>query len=313
MSKSFVGVDLSQDHLDVSVRPSSQSWRLRNDGPGRAELIRQLQDLDPALIVLEACGGWERPLVQALTDAGLPICLVNPRQIRDFAKATGQLAKTDAIDAAVIAHFAEAVQPEPRPQPDGATEHLQDLLSRRRQLQGMLIAERNRWKTTPERLRGQLAEHIGWLERQLKDLEGEIERLQQERPQWHQQRRLLQSVPGVGPQMASTLLAYLPELGRLNRKEIAALVGVAPFNCDSGVQRGRRVVWGGRARVRSTLYMSTVAAIRCNQVIQGFYRRLRHAGKPAKVALVACMRKLLTILNAILKHRTPWDPSSATA
>ena len=308
MSKPFVGIDLSQAYLDVAVRPGSRAWRVPNDGPGHSRLLRRLQDLQPALVVLEASGGLERPVTRALIQAGLPVAVVNPRQIRDFARATGRLAKTDRLDAEVMARFAESVQPEPRPQPDEPTQQLQDLLNRRRQLGEMLIAEKNRRRTTPPSLRPQLEEHIGWLEGELERLDREIERLQQAHSVLRERAQLLRSAPGVGPRLTSTLLAYLPELGRLNRKQIAALAGVAPFNCDSGTLRGRRTVWGGRAQVRSVLYMSVVAAIRCNEVIAAFYRRLRAAGKPGKVALVACMRKLLTILNAMVRDHAPWQP-----
>lgn len=308
MSKSFVGIDLSQAYLDIAVRPGSRVWRVPNDRAGLSCLLRRLQDLQPALVVLEASGGLERPVTRALIQAGLPVTVVNPRQIRDFARATGRLAKTDRLDAEVMARFAESVQPEPRPQPDELTQQLQDLLNRRRQLGEMLIAEKNRRRTTPPSLRPQLEEHIGWLEGELERLDREIERLQQAHSVLRERAQLLRSAPGVGPRLTSTLLAYLPELGRLNRKQIAALAGVAPFNCDSGTLRGRRTVWGGRAQVRSVLYMSVVAAIRCNEVIAAFYRRLRAAGKPGKVALVACMRKLLTILNAMVRHHAPWQP-----
>jgi len=308
VSKPFVGIDLSQTYLDVAVRPGSRAWRVPNDGPGHSRLLRRLQDLQPALVVLEASGGLERPVTRALIQAGLPVAVVNPRQIRDFARATGRLAKTDRLDAEVMARFAESVQPEPRPQPDEPTQQLQDLLNRRRQLGEMLIAEKNRRRTTPPSLRPQLEEHIGWLEGELERLDRETERLQQAHSVLRERAQLLRSAPGVGPRLTSTLLAYLPELGRLNRKQIAALAGVAPFNCDSGTLRGRRTVWGGRAQVRSVLYMSVVAAIRCNEVIAAFYRRLRAAGKPGKVALVACMRKLLTILNAMVRDHAPWQP-----
>jgi transposase len=311
VSKPFVGIDLSQAYLDVAVRPGSRAWRVTNDGPGLSRLLRRLQDLQPALVVLEASGGLERPVTRALIQAGLPVAVVNPRQIRDFARATGRLAKTDRLDAEVMARFAESVQPEPRPQPDELTQQLQGLLNRRRQLGEMLIAERNRRRTTPPSLRPQLEEHIGWLGGKLERLDREIERLQQAHSVLRERAQLLRSAPGVGPRLTSTLLAYLPELGRLNRKQIAALAGVAPFNCDSGTLRGRRTVWGGRAQVRSVLYMSVVAAIRCNEVIAAFYRRLRAAGKPGKVALVACMRKLLTILNAMVRDHAPWQPQSS--
>jgi transposase len=312
MSK-YVGVDLSQTYLDVAVRPGFQQWRLSNNADGVATLIQRLQGLEPTLVVLEASGGLERPIARALIQASLPVAVVNPRQVRDFAKSLGQLAKTDSLDAQVLAHFAEAVRPEPRPYPDKATERLHDRLTRRRQLTDMLTAEKNRLKQAPLDLRARIRAHIDWLEEELSHVTEEIDELQEANADWQQRRVLLESAPGVGPLTSATLLGCLPELGRLNRKQIAALVGVAPFNRDSGQLRGRRTVWGGRAQVRAMLYMSTVSAVRCNEVIQIFYQRLRAAGKPNKVALVACMRKLLTILNAMMKHQTAWQPSVTTA
>ncbi|HIC94111.1 MAG TPA: IS110 family transposase [Anaerolineae bacterium] len=311
MSK-YVGVDLSQTYLDVAVRPGSQQWRESNNSDGVAGLIQQLQDLEPTLVVLEASGGLERPVARALIQAGLLVAVVNPRQVRDFAKSLGRLAKTDTLDAQVLAHFAEATQPEPRPYPDEATEQLHDRLTRRRQLVEMLTAEKNRLKQAPLDLRARIRAHIDWLEEELSRVTEEIEELQQANADWRQRRALLESTPGVGPVTSATLLGCLPELGRLNRKQIAALVGVAPFNRDSGKGQKKRMVWGGRAQVRAVLYMSTVSAIQCNEVIGAFYRRLRAAGKPAKVALVACMRKLLVILNAMMKHQTSWQPQPAT-
>ena len=306
MTKTYVGIDVSKRHLDVACSPQAQAWRVDHDEAGISAIVARLQELAPALIVLEATGGWETALARALTEAHLPVAVVNPRQVRDFAKATGTLAKTDRLDAQLLARFGATVHPEPRPLPDAATQQVQDLLARRRQLVEMLTAERNRLGQAPAHLRGRIAKHIEWLEAELAEVEGEVEAVEQACAAWPLQRQLLQSVPGVGPVVARTLLAQLPELGRLNRKQIAALVGVAPFNRDSGALRGKRAVWGGRAAVRAALYMAAVAAVRCNEVIREFYQRLRAAGKAAKVALVACLRKLLTILNAMVRHGTPW-------
>jgi transposase len=306
MTKTYVGIDVSKRHLDVARSPHTQAWRVDHNEAGISAIVARLKELAPALIVLEATGGWETALARALTEAHLPVAVVNPRQVRDFAKATGTLAKTDRLDAQLLARFGATVQPEPRPLPDPATQQVQDLLARRRQLVEMLTAERNRLGQAPARLRERIAKHIEWLEAELAEVEGELEAVEQACAAWQQQSQLLQSVPGVGPVVARTLLAQLPELGRLNRKQIAALVGVAPFNRDSGTLRGKRAVWGGRAAVRAALYMAAVAAVRCNEVIREFYQRLRAAGKAAKVALVACLRKLLTILNAMVKHGTPW-------
>jgi transposase len=258
------------------------------------------------LVVLEATGGIELPLVGALAAAGLPVVVVNPRQVREFARATGRLAKTDAIDAQVLARFAEAVQPALRPLPDAATQQLSSLVTRRRQVIEMLTAEKNRLRTTAPAVRDHVKEHILWLERSLSDLDRELEQAIHSSDIWRAQDDLLQSAPGVGQVLSTTLLAELPELGTLNRKEIAALVGVAPLNRDSGTLRGRRTVWGGRSQVRAVLYMAALVATRFNPVIRAFYQRLQAAGKPKKVALTACMRKLLTILNAMMRHQIPW-------
>jgi transposase len=304
----FVGIDVSKARLDVAVRPAGEAWQVSNEAASLETLVERLQALQPAVIVLEASGGLERPVARALHQAGLSVAVVNPRQVRDFAKAAGRLAKTDALDAHVLAHFAEAMQPDPQPEPDEPTEQLKALLTRRHQLVEMLIAEKNRKYTAPEWLLPQLEEHIEWLERELEELDRQIGDLQDATAAWQEQVQVLQSVPGVGPVTGATLLGYLPELGRLDRKQIAALVGVAPLNRDSGQRRGERTIWGGRGQVRTAIYMCTVSAIRCNPVIREFYHRLRKAGKPKKVALVACMRKLLVILNAMMKRRTFWQP-----
>ena len=267
----------------------------------------QLAELAPTLVVLEATGGLETFLVGELAGAQLPVVVVNPRQVRDFAKAVGKLAKTDALDAQVLAHFGEATKPDLRPLPDDSTRALQALLARRSQVVEMVTAEKNRCRTATQRLQPQIQEHIRYMEKQLKELEQGLSELLSSSPVWWTKEKLLGSVPGVGPVLTVTLLAGLPELGRLDRREIASLVGVAPFNRDSGTLRGKRTVWGGRSSVRATLYMATLAATRYNSVMRAFYQRLLEAGKPKKVALTACMRKLLTILNAMLKHNLSWN------
>ncbi len=307
----FVGIDVSKDRLDVALRPTGERWAVANDEPGIARLVVRLQAVRPALVVLEATGGLELPVTGALAAAGLPVVVVNPRQVRDFAKATGQLAKTDALDADILAQFAEAVRPALRPLPDAATQALSALLARRRQLLEMRTAEKNRLGTAPRPVRAEIQAHIAWLTRRLARLDDALARTIRESPVWRERDDLLQSTPGVGPGLARTLLASLPELGTLNRKQIAALVGVAPLNRDSGTLRGKRTVWGGRAHVRAALYMSTLAATRYNPVIRAFYQRLCAAGKAKKVALTASMHKLLMILNAMLKTRTPWQENFA--
>ena len=307
----YVGIDVAKATLDVAVHPTADRWTAAHTEREVAGLVTRLTALHPALVVLEATGGLEGPLAGALATAGLPVVVVNPRQVRDFAKATGTLAKTDALDAAVLAHFAAAVRPTPRPLPDAATQTLAALVTRRRQLVEMLTAERNRLGSAPRVLRAEIQAHLTWLQRRLARLDTDLGQAIRTSPVWRVQDDLLRSVPGVGPVLSATLLASLPELGTLNRKAIAALVGVAPLNRDSGTLRGRRRVWGGRAAVRAVLYMGTLVAVRHNPVLRAFYQRLRAVGKLPKVALTACMRKLLTILNAMLKHQTPWSPAYA--
>jgi len=301
----FVGIDVSQARLDIAVRPGA-SFSITHGEPAIATLVEQLRALSPTLIVLEATGGMEILLTSALANAGLPVVVVNPRQVRDFAKASGHLAKTDALDAQVLAQFAEVMRPQPRPLPDAETRALAALLTRRRQLVAMLTAEKNRFLSAASPIRKRLRTHITWLERELQHLNTHLAEAIRQSPVWREKDELLQSVPGVGPVVTSTLLASLPELGMLTNKQIAALVGVAPLNRDSGTLRGRRTVWGGRAQVRAVLYMSAIVAARFNPVIRAFYQRLCRAGKAKKVALTACMRKLLVILNTMIKHRTPW-------
>jgi transposase len=307
----YVGIDVAKEQLDVAVRPMAQRWSVPHTEEEIGQLVSRLTESSPALVVLEATGRLEMPLAAALGAAGLPVVVVNPRQVRDFAKATGKLAKTDAIDAEVLAHFAQVVRPTPRALPDAQTQALQALVTRRRQVVGMLSAEQNRLSRSLLRVRPRIQEHIVYLEGQLNELEEELRRTLRESSLWREKEDLLRGVPGVGPVLSFTLLAELPELGALNRRQIAALVGVAPFNRDSGTLRGRRTVWGGRATVRAALYMGALVASRWNPLIKAFYQRLRTAGKPKKVALTACMRKLLTILNAMLKHQIPWQPNHA--
>jgi transposase len=307
----FVGIDVSKAQLDVALRPTEERWPVSQDEPGIALLVERLRTIQPALIVLEATGGLEVPVAGALAEAGLPVVVVNPRHARDFAKATGRLAKTDPLDAQGLAHFAEAVRPTPRPLPDAQAQALSALLTRRRQLVQMLTAEQRRLQSAPHRIRADIQAHISWLERRLARTDEDLAAAIRSSPLWRAKDKILQSMPGVGPVLSRTLVAEVPELGLLNRQEIAALIGVAPFNCDSGTLRGKRVIWGGRAHVRAVLYMSTLSAVRHNPVLKTFYERLRAAGKAAKVALTASMRKLLTILNAMVKHRTCWQAKTA--
>ena len=306
--QTFVGIDVAKAHLDIAVRPSGERWTVPNDDGGITALVTQLQTVPPTLIVLEATGGFQRAVVAALATAGLPVVVANPRQTRDFAKATGQLAKTDALDARALAHFADAIRPEPRPLPDAETDALRALLTRRRQLIAMRTAEQNRLGSAPPSLYDDLHAHITWLEQRLVALDETLDTTLRASPVWRERDELYRSVPGIGPVCARTLFLELPELGTLSRQRMAALVGVAPFNRDSGTLRGHRIIWGGRAHVRATLYMGTLVAVRHNPVLKACYERLLAAGKAKKVALIACMRKLLTILNAMAKHQTPWQP-----
>jgi len=309
----YIGIDVSKAFLDIAVRPSGEPWRSPNEFEALESLVKKIKALQPALIVLEATGGFEVMVASALAAAGLPVAVVNPRQTRDFAKSLGRLAKTDRIDANDLAHFGEALHPEPRPLPDEAAQQLQAILGRRRQLLEMLVAEKNRLGLVHPLVKANLQEHIAWLQRQLSDLDQDLHQRLLASPVWRTKENLLRSVKGVGPVTATTLLAELPELGTINRKQIAALVGVAPFNHDSGQMRGKRTIWGGRACVRNVLYMAALSASQHNLVIRIFYERLLKAGKCKKVALVACMRKLLTILNAILRNGQSWQPALAVA
>jgi len=307
----FVGVDVSKDRLDVAVLPSGESWSTANQDEDIQSLVKQIRSLKPELIVLEATARLELPLAVALAAKGLPVAIVNPRQVREFARASNILAKTDRIDAQVLARFGEKMRPEVRPLKDEETRELTALMARRRQLVGMLVAEKTRLAGAPKSVHRDIRTHLTWLKKRLGDIDDRLADKVKNSPVWHEKDALLQSVPGVGAVLSTSLMADLPELGTLNRRQIAALVGVAPFNRDSGSFRGKRCVWGGRRHLRSALYMATLAATRSNPVIRSFYHRLCEAGKPRKVALTACMRKLLTILNAIIKTQTPWRAQCA--
>jgi transposase len=308
----FIGIDVAKAQLDIAVRPTGEQWRVTHDEPRITTLVGRLVTLAPTLVVLEATGGREVGLVAALVAAGVPVAVVNPRQVRRFAQAVGQLAKTDALDAQLLARFADVVRPTPRPVPDAQAQQLSALLARRSQLVAMITAERQRVSTAVPAVQVRIRAHLHWLEAELAASATHLHDAVQASPAWREREDLLRSVPGIGPTTTYTLLAELPELGSLNRKAIAALVGVAPLAADSGTLRGRRLVWGGRARVRSVLYMATLVATRHNPSIRAFYTKLCAAGKPKKVALVACMHKLLLILNAILRQGTPWSvPTTA--
>jgi transposase len=309
-AESFVGIDVSKDRLDIALRPTSEHWTIDYTEAEVAQLVNRLKELQPALIVLEATGGLELPVAAALAAAGLPVAVVNPRQVRDFARANGRLAKSDPLDADVLAHFGQALRPPVRPLPDAEAQQLAALVTRRRQLLEMLKAERNRLASSLPAMRSRIQAHIDWLKQDLQTVEADLDQTVRQTAIWREKDDLLQSAPGVGRVLASTLLSDLPELGQLNRKAIAALVGIAPLNQDSGKRRGKRIIWGGRSTVRDVLYMATLSATRYNPVIKEFYQRLLAAGKAPKVALVACMRKFLTILNAMLAHKTPWRPAA---
>jgi len=308
MEQTFIGIDVAKDQLDVHVFPSDDAFAVARDSEGLAALIERLRPLDPHLVVLEATGGFELTVAAALVSAAIPLAVVNPRQIRDFARATGQLAKTDALDAKVIARFAAKVQPEARPVPDEQARALGELVARRRQVIEMMTAERNRRRQLiSRRLLKSVDRLLAVLQKELTELDHDIGEGIRGTPAWRERDELLRSVPGVGDVVARTLIADLPELGRLDRKQIAALVGIAPINRDSGKMRGKRTTWGGRAKVRSVLYMAALVASRHNPVLAAFYRRLVAAGKPKKLALTAVMRKLLTILNAMVRNKTRWQ------
>lgn len=313
-SGSFIGIDISKMQLDLAVHGTGAPWQVAYDSAGLKQVVTQLRTWAPALIVLEATGGLETRVASALAAAQMPVVVVNPRQVRAFAQATGILAKTDRLDAQVLAHFAAVRQPTPRPLPDAATQQRSAVLTRRQQLVDMVTAESNRLASQlNSALRKRVRVHITWLTQELGRTEKELAQLIQQSPVWRVQDDLLQSANGVGPILSQTLLAEVPELGQWNRKQMAALIGVAPFNRDSGSQRGKRRIWGGRARVRAVLYMGALVATRHNPVIKACYERLLAAGKEKKVALTACMRKLLTILNAMIKQQTKWQDTRMSA
>jgi len=302
----FVGVDVSKARLDISIGGSTEYWQISNDEKGFVKLIERLRGLHTTLIVLEATGGLELPVVAEILSAGLPIAVVNPKRIRDFARSVGQLAKTDKLDSCIIAQFAQAVRPEVRHLRTKEEEHLTALLTRRMQLIEMLTAEKNRSHSIRKVMRGVLQHHIEWLQDDLKKLDQAIAEYIKQSPIWCEKEKVLRSVPGIGPVTGATMLANLPELGTLNRQQIAALVGVAPVNKDSGRKRGKRRVFGGRAVVRRTLYMAALSATKHNPKIKHFYENLICRGKEKKVALTACMRKLLVILNVMVKNNEVW-------
>src|SRR3954447_10928296 len=312
MSAIWVGIDVSKRCLDIAIRPAGETLSIDNDETGIKKLTTTLAKWSPQLIVLEATGGHEYAAAYALMKAGLPVAVVNPRQVRDFARAVGKLAKTDPIDAKILAHFGEAVQPPARPVPDQQLEEIGHLVTRHRQLIEMIVAERNRRMSCMGAARRDIDATIRFLRGRLDKIDEQMKTRIAKHPEWNAKAELLDSVPGVGPVLISSIVAELPELGTLNRKQIAALVGVAPFNNDSGQWRGRRRIWGGRGHLRSLLYMSVVAGIRFNATIRQFYKRLTAGGKAPKVALVACMRKLLVILNAMLKSQQPWRPAATS-
>jgi transposase len=302
----FIGIDVSKARLDVFIQPDGESFAADNDEAGVAALAERLRTELSCLVVLEATGGLQERAAATLAAAGLYVAVVNPRQVRDFARATGRLAKTDRLDAAIIAAFAEAVKPEPRPLPDAERQGLIDLVARRRQLVEMRAAEKIRRGQLAQGLRPRLDAHLAFLDAAIAELDRDIGGTLRASGAWRAQDELLASVPGIGPVARAVIAAKLPELGQLSRRQIAALVGVAPFNRDSGQHKGKRAISGGRADVRNVLYMAAVAAIRCNPVIRAFHQKLKAAGKPPKVAITACMRKLLSILNAIAKAQSPW-------
>ncbi|MCB1817297.1 MAG: IS110 family transposase [Chromatiaceae bacterium] len=312
MVERFVGIDVSKAGLDVCVEPAGSVSQVAYEDAGVEHLVGQLKDINPTLVVIEATGGLEVRIASALAAKGLPVAVVNPRQVRDFAKATGALAKTDQIDAAVLAGFAKAIRPQVRPLKDEQARALDDLVDRRRQLIGMRVQETLRLGTaTSKPLQKSLKKHIAWLDRQVDDVDRDLTKRLRESDVWRAKDDLLRSIPGVGSVTTVTMLAKCPELGTLNRREIAALAGVAPLANDSGKHRGKRFIWGGRAEVRAVLYMASISAMRCNAAIKAFAERLKKAGKPPKVVIVACMRKLLTIMNSMLKNNAPWNPKIA--
>ena len=314
-TETIIGIDVSKAYLDLWVRPGGRARRCDYGKAELSEVVLELSRLKPDGIIVEATGGLEVPLVAELSAADLPVVVVNPRQVREFGRASGRLAKTDRMDAQLLADFGATMRPEARPLPDACLRELRALVTRRRQLIGMQTQERNRRRQAPERVVQQIQEHLVLLGEQVAQLDRDIAALMESNAVWRAQATLLRTIPGVGPILTATLIAHLPELGKASHKEIAALVGVAPYNRDSGTMRGKRTVWGGRRQLRSVLYMATLVAAQYNPTIRAFDQRLRAAGKAPKVALTACMRKLLTICNAMIKTATPWNlagPSPTT-
>jgi len=309
--ETFVGIDVAKATLEVAVLPAGRTWHCANEPAALATLAAELKSYQPRLVLLEATGGLELPVATALTAAALPVAIVNPRQVRAFAQALGRRAKTDRLDAEVLAHFAQTLRPPAQALPSAAQQELSALLARRRQVVEMLVAERNRLGSAVPPVQERLCAHIAWLETELDDLDAAVQRCIEANPVWEAAERLLRSMPGVGPITARTLLAEVPELGHLAPKPLAALVGTAPLNVDSGTLHGKRQIWGGRAPARNALYMAALSAIRWNPVLRAFYLRLRAAGKPKKVALVAVMHKMLLMLNAMLRDGKPWQPPLA--
>lgn len=307
MTTGTVGIDVSKRRLDSAVNGNPQTWAFENDAEGIAKLVEWVKRLDPCRVVFEATGGYERRAAKALREAGVAVAVVNPTRVRRFAQALGILAKTDKIDAGVIAHFGAVVQPAPNGQQSSLEERLAACVERRRQLVAQQSAEKNRLSTCPECMREDIQEHIAWLSEHIQALEADIQVCIEQKPEWKARAEIVDSVPGVGPITAATLVAEVPELGTINRQEVAALVGVAPFNRDSGPKQGKRRIFGGRGSVRSTLYMAALSAIRCNEVIRTFYQSLRQRGKEKKVAIVACMRKMLVILNSMVRKMEMWQ------
>jgi transposase len=302
----FIGIDIAKQYCDLAVIPDGTQKRFTNDEEGQEAILSFILPLKPARIVIEATGGYEMGVMRTLADSRLPVVAVNPRQVRDFARATGRLAKTDTIDAGILAQFAKAIQPDIRPLPEKEAQVLRALVARRRQLIQMLTMEKNRLEKAPPAGSEDIRNHIYYLTEAVKKIDKDISRSIRKSPLWKEKETILTSMPGIGPVISCTLIAALPELGTLNRKAIAALVGLAPFNRDSGTCRGKRTIWGGRSYVRATLYMGTVSAIKFNPAIRAFYKRLVEAGKAKKLAITACMRKLLTILNTMMKNKTTW-------
>lgn len=308
----FVGIDVSKSTLDVCIEPAVQTMHVAYDEAGIKQIVVRLQGISPTLIVMEATGGLEVRIATELASKGLPVAVINPRQARDFAKATGQLAKTDLVDAAVLAAFAKAIRPQARPLKDADSRALDEMVGRRRQLIDMRVQETLRLGTAASKpLEKSLNKHIAWLDKQITEIDTDLTNRLRESDVWRAKDDLLRGIPGVGPVTTLTMLAKCPELGMLNRREIAALAGVAPLANDSGKHRGKRFIWGGRADVRAVLYMAALSAIRYNDTIKVFAERLKQAGKPPKVVIVACMRKLLIIMNSMLKNNTPWNPKIA--